>query len=113
MNTITSVVKRHSLVTFFALAYVISYSFYVVSGPFLFPFGPVIAAIIVASIAGGLGDLKDLLSRCLRWRVGLRWYAAALIVPVTMGLTAVGLNILLGAPLPSADQLGPWYGILR
>jgi uncharacterized protein len=111
MNAITSVVKRHPLVTFFALAYAISYGLYAISGPFLFPFGPVIAAIIVASIAGGLGGLKDLLARCLRWRVGLRWYAAALLVPVAIALTAVGLNILLGAPLPTATQLGPWYGV--
>jgi uncharacterized protein len=116
MNSVTSAVKQHSLVAFFALAYAISYGLYALSAimpgfPFLFPFGPVIAAIIVASIAGGLGGLKDLLSRCLRWRVGLRWYAAALLVPVAMALTAAGLNILLGAPLPSAEQLGPWYGI--
>jgi uncharacterized protein len=116
MNTITSVVKRYPLVAFFALALGISDVFYflpsIVPGfPFLFPFSALIAAIIVASITQGRAGLLDLLRRCLRWRVGLRWYAAALLVPVAMALTAVGLNILLGAPLPSADQLGPWYGI--
>jgi membrane protease YdiL (CAAX protease family) len=54
------------------------------------------------------GD-KDLASRCLRWRVGLRWYAAAILVPVGIALAAVALNVLLGAPMPSADRLGPWY----
>src|SRR5689334_12780382 len=84
MNLITSTVNRHPLVSFFALAYAISYSFYAVSGPFLFPFGSVIAAIIVASLTNGMAGLKDPLSRCLRWRVGLRWYAAALLVPVAI-----------------------------
>jgi uncharacterized protein len=111
MNTITSAIKRHPLVTFFVLAYAISYGFYAVSGPFLFPFGSVIAAVIVASITQGLDGLKELLSRCVRWRVGLRWYAAALLVPVTIALTVVALNILLGAPMPSAAQLGPWYSL--
>jgi uncharacterized protein len=116
VNTITSASKRHSLVAFFALAYAISYGLYALSAtmpgfPFLFPFGPVIAAIIVASIAGGLGGLKDLLSRCLRWRVELRWYAAALLVPVAIGVAVIVLNSMLGAPLPTLAQIGPWYSI--
>jgi hypothetical protein len=116
MNTITSVVKRYPLVSFFVLAYAISYGFYVLSAmwpgfPFLFPFGSVLAALIVASVTHGRDGLKDLLSRCLRWRVGLRWYAAALLVPVLIALAVVALNILLGAPMPTAAQLGPWYSI--
>jgi CAAX protease family protein len=116
MTAITSVVKRHPLVTFFVLAYAISYGFYALSAtwpgfPFLFPFGSVIAAIIVASVTRGMDGLKELLSRCVRWGVGLRWYAAALLVPVAIALTVVALNILLGAPLPTLAQLGPWYSI--
>jgi CAAX protease family protein len=117
MNSIISAAKRHPLVTFFALAYAISYTFYVLPTiwpgfPFLFPFGSVIAAIIVASLSDGMAGLKDLLSRSLRWRVGLRWYAAALLVPVAIALATIGLNILLGAPLPTTAVLGPWYSIL-
>jgi uncharacterized protein len=113
----TSLIKRHPLITFFVLAYGISYTFYVLPSlvpgfPFLFPFGSIIAAIIVASVTRGLAGLKDFASRCLRWRVGLRWYAAALLVPAAIGLAVLALNTLLGAPLPSAAQLGPWYGIL-
>ena len=116
MNPITSVVKRNPLVTFFVLAYAISYGFYALLAiwpefPFLYPFGSVIAAIIVASVTQGMDGLKDLLSRCLRWRVGLRWYAAALLVPAAIGLAVMVLNTLLGAPLPTLAQLGPWYGI--
>ncbi len=116
MNKITVVIKRHPLVTFFVLAYTISYVFYFLPSiwpgfPLLFPFGSVLAALSVASMTDGIGGLKDVLSRCLRWRVGLAWYAAALLVPIVIALTVVGLNILLGAPLPNAAQLGPWYGI--
>ena len=96
MNTSTSVVKRHPVVTFFVLAYGISWGFYALSAiwpefPFLFPFGSIIAAIIVSSITRGMDGLKDLLRRCLRWRVGLRWYAAALLIPVAMGLVRKSL----------------------
>src|SRR5215213_1434278 len=116
MNTSTSIVKRHPVITFFALAYGISYTFYLLSAvwpefPFLYPFVSVIAAILVESVTRGMDGLKDFLSRCLRWRVGLRWYAAALLVPAVIGLVTLVLNTLLGAPLPSAAQLGPWYSI--
>ncbi len=112
MSTITSFVKRHSLVTFFALAFGLSWgSFYILSGPGLFPFGSILAALIVASVTRGREGLKDLLGRCLRWRVGLKWYAAALFVPMAMGAATGLLNILLGAPMPTAAQLGPWYGL--
>jgi hypothetical protein len=111
-----SIIKRHPLITFFVLAYGISYTFYMLSAiwpafPFLYPFGSITAAIIVASITRGVAGLKDFASRCLRWRVGLRWYAAALLVPAAIGLAVLVLNTLLGAPLPGAADLGPWYSI--
>lgn len=114
MTTIRSIVKRHALVTFFALAYGISYLLYFLPSfvpgfPSLFPFGPLIAAIITAGVGDGVSGLKDLLSRCLRWRVGLRWYAAAVLVPIAIGVAVVGLSIMMDAPMPRAAQIGPWY----
>jgi membrane protease YdiL (CAAX protease family) len=113
MSLTTLFVKRHALVLFFVLACGISWGFFVLSAtlpnfPFLFPYGALLAALIVASLTGGM---RDLLSRCLRWRVRLKWYAAALLVPAAIGLATVYLNVLLGAPAPSAAQLGPWYGL--
>jgi hypothetical protein len=94
------------------LAYGFSWgTYYILGGPFLFPFGPFLAALIMASVTGGLGGLKDLASRCLRWRVGLKWYAAALFVPAAIALATVSFHILLGAPMPTAAQLGPWYSL--
>lgn len=113
MKTLTSFAKSHPLVLFFVLAYAISWGLIVLAVtlpnfPFLFPFGPALSALIVASLTDGL---QDLLSRCLRWRVGIRWYAAALLVGPAIGLAAVYLNGLLGAPWPTAALLGPWYGL--
>jgi uncharacterized protein len=112
-----SFIKRHALVTFFVLAYALSWGNYILSAsrqniPFLFPYGPLLAALIVASVTCGRDGLKDILMRCLRWRVGLIWYAAALLLPVAIALAAVSLNVLLGAPMPTAAQLGPWYSLL-
>jgi len=110
MDTIIRFVKCHPLVTFFGLAYGFAWgSYFILTGPFLFPFGPLIAALIVASVTRGRGGLKDLLSRCLCWRVGLRWYAVALGIPVAITLSTVALNLLLGATVSPAAQLAPWY----
>lgn len=111
-----SVVKRHPIVTFFVLAYGLSWGNYVLSAtwsniPFLFPYGPLLAALIVASITCGSDGRKDILRRCLRWRVGLKWYAAALFLPVAIALATLSLNVMLGAPMPTAAQLAPWYSL--
>ena len=109
MNTDNSSVKRHALFLFFVLAYGFSWgTFFIMGGPFVFPLGALLAAFIMASLTGGL---KDLLSRMFRWRVGIQWYAAALLVPATIATAALYLNVLLGAPVPTGAQLGPWYGL--
>jgi membrane protease YdiL (CAAX protease family) len=41
----------------------------------------------------------------IRWRVNWRWYAVALIVPLTVAVVAVALNIGLGAPAQSLTNL--------
>jgi membrane protease YdiL (CAAX protease family) len=119
MNIITSVVKRHPLVTFFVLAYTFSWlpwllgSLAPASRPFvLYPFlssGPLLAALIVIPIAQGRAGLRALGASMLKWRVGWRWYALALGLPLLVALGAAALHVFLGAPAPSLAQLGPWY----
>ena len=41
-------------------------------------------------------------------RVGFRWCAVALLLPVALILVAVYTNVLLGASAPSAAELGQW-----
>jgi membrane protease YdiL (CAAX protease family) len=113
MDTITGFVKRYSVIIFFILAYLFSWSFWPlfnlgkVPTPIL-PLGPVIAALIVVPIVGGKAGFKAWASRIVRWRVGLRWYAVAIFLPILMVLTAVLINILLGAPVPTREQLSIW-----
>jgi uncharacterized protein len=102
MGTITTFVKRHPLVVFFVLAYVLTWPMIpllTVSPLFGLPalFGPALAAIIVIAVVDGRPGLRDLLGRMVRWRVGARWYAVALGLPMVLALTAAGLNLLLGA----------------
>src|ERR687889_2893338 len=117
MSRISSVAKRPPLVTFFVLAYALTwwasivYAFY--PNPFPgFPYGPFLAAIITLALTSGKGGIKALLRRLVMWRVGLRWYAIALFLPVGLALAAVYLNVLLGAPAPSLAELDSWPGLL-
>jgi uncharacterized protein len=110
-----SLVRRHPLITFFVLAYALAWWIWILYafnitflGP-IFALGPFLAAIIVTALTRGTAGLKALLSRMVRWRVGLSWYAAALLLPVAVYLFAVSLNILLGARASTAVQFGSWY----
>jgi uncharacterized protein len=110
MQSIRAFVQRHPLATFFGLAYGFSWGTYaLLGGPVVFPYGPLLAALSVASVTRGREGLHDLVSRCVRWRVGLTWYAVALGVPVAIALAAVALNLLLGAAVSPTAHLAPWY----
>ncbi len=103
MENALSLVKRHPLISFFVLAYALTWPVIplVSVSPLLgLPalFGPALAAIIVAYLVDGKSALKDLLSRLVRWRVEARWYVLALGLPAILALAAAGLNLLLGAP---------------
>ena len=102
MKILTDFVKRHPLIAFFVLAYALTWPLIPVvsvSPLWGFPalFGPATAAIVVAAVADGRAGLKDLLGRVVRWRVGARWYAVALGLPVILALAAAGLQLALGA----------------
>jgi membrane protease YdiL (CAAX protease family) len=61
--------------------------------------------LIVLALISGRAGLLDFLRRIVQWRVGLRWYALALLLPVALTSTAVGLNLLFGAQWLSADRM--------
>ena len=117
MSGLSDVVKRRLLVAFFVLAYALSWlawpvwTFGLYPNP-VFSFGPFLAALVVLAIMQGKSGLGGLLRRMVRWRVGIRWYAVALLVPVAITLAATGLNVLLGARAPSSADLGGWTDLL-
>jgi membrane protease YdiL (CAAX protease family) len=95
-------VRRHPLIAFFVLAYLLTWWIYPLLkfSPLLGIFGlfgPALAAIIVAAVTEGKPGVKALLSRVVRWRVGLPWYVIALGLPTVLSLATAGLYYLLGA----------------
>jgi membrane protease YdiL (CAAX protease family) len=103
---------RHPLPAFYALACALSWWPMLREGNGLFPLGPFLAALVVTALAGGRAGLTAYLRRLARWRAGLGWYAAALLVPVALSAGAAGLNVVLGAPAPSAARLARWPEVI-
>jgi membrane protease YdiL (CAAX protease family) len=103
MDGIKSLVMRHPLVTYFILAYALTW----VLAPLLtisLLLGvvgllmPAVAAIVVTALTEGKPGVTTLLQRLKLWRVGLRWYVVALGLPMLLSAAVVALSILLGAP---------------
>ena len=117
MSGISALVKRHPLVTFFILAYALSWWAWPLYALGLFPnpvasFGPFLAAIVVLALTEGKVGIVRLFRRMVRWRVAPGWYAVALLLPAVLTAVATMLNVMLGAQTPSPAQLGAGPGIL-
>jgi membrane protease YdiL (CAAX protease family) len=110
-------VERHPLASYFALAYAIAWGGILAAiGPaglapaptrpmqvVLLVFvamllGPSVAGIALTALLGGKAGLKGLLSCWLRWRVGLRWYAVALLTTPVL-LLAIGAVLARFSPV--------------
>ena len=99
MTTIKAFIKSHPLLSFYALAFAITWGglIMVVGGPskilgspdllgtrFAFVMlawlaGPSVASVLMTGIVYGRKGLRDLFARMTRWHVGARWYGVALL----------------------------------
>ena len=103
MTRLAETVKRCPILSFTLLAYALSWWPWVwyrldattVDAPIL-PFGPFIAAFILLMLVGRWPATRAWLAGIVHWRVGLRWYAVALLLPPALTAIAVGLTLLLG-----------------
>jgi membrane protease YdiL (CAAX protease family) len=109
--------KRHRMISFFALAYLLSwYPWFIAmargthTGPN--PLGPLVAALIVTALTEGGSGIKTLLARLIRVRVGIQWYAVVFLLPVAICAAAVGVVTLFGVPVPKISQMNKLPEIL-
>jgi hypothetical protein len=116
MSSVSSVVRRHPLITFFVLMFALSWwtwPLYVVglSPSSLIP-GQLLAALIVIPLTQGRSGLRELGLRMIRWRVRWYWYVVAIGLPLAVLLVAVALNVALGAGSLSLAGVGPLSSLL-
>jgi uncharacterized protein len=120
MNAIRTIINRQPLISFFVLAFVLTwgagwaadaiYTGSTLSGILTLPFlllsaGPLLAALFVTALTGGKTAVMALLRKFAIWRVGWRWWAVALLLTPAMFLIAIYLNVGLGAPNSTAALL--------
>ena len=108
MTTLKAFVKRHPVMTYYALTFAISWGgMLIVVGPggipatpeqteMLFPIvllamlaGPSVAGILSTGLAHGRAGFRELLSRLFSWRVGARWYAVALLATPLLAMATL------------------------
>ena len=114
MTSIKDSIRNHPVVTYFALTFTISWCgvLLVIGGPAgmagtkaqdnpLFPLavlamvaGPSVTGILLTALIDGRPGLREFRSRLLRWRVGARWYALALLA-APVSATAITLTLSL------------------
>src|SRR5262245_23355136 len=115
--------KRRPLLSFYLLSFTITWSVWLPAAagsagllPFRVPIaidgaayflGPPLAAGIVLYATGGWASVRALVGRLLDWRVGVQWYAVALLWRPAVSVVAMVLMAALGAPTP--PLYGPWY----
>jgi membrane protease YdiL (CAAX protease family) len=111
-------IKKHPLLFFLLFAFPLSWYPWIIavihgkqSGPN--PLGPLVAAILVAALGGGWKTTKALLSRIVRWRVNIVWYAVVLMLPVLTVLLAAMINVwVAGASISNQSSLPGWREVV-
>lgn len=122
-----TLVRRLPLVAFFVIAFAFTWTFLIAdalgsrglipfrlttSGPgvlitIVMGYGPAFAALIVAYVTRGKSGIGDLMRRYLYWRVGMQWYAAAILGPVILFFLASRVYVGLGGTLRALPPVGP------
>jgi membrane protease YdiL (CAAX protease family) len=120
MKAIRTFAQSHPLLSFYALAFAITWGglIVVVGGPgeilgspealdtrfglvlLAWLAGPSVASILMTGLVHGKVGLRDLFARMRRWRVGARWYAVALLTAPLLSLA-----VLLALSLISSEYL--------
>ena len=121
MTAIEAFVTRHPVRIYFALAFAVSWAgvLFVVGpggipttvehlmtiGPAMYVAmlaGPSVAGLLMTSLVSGRAGLREVLARLLKWRVGWRWYAVALLTaPFLVMTVSLALSVLSAEFLPA------------
>ena len=96
-----ALLKRHQIIIFFALTFIISWMPWYTGGHGFRTWGPSLAGLIVVAVMGGWKGIVGMLRRLVKWRVGIVWWAVAMLGPPAIALLAVGIHVLAGGEAPS------------
>jgi uncharacterized protein len=120
-SQIATFARKHSLILFFILAYIISWLVWLsqvasVQGyldrpvsPYLHllgGLGPMLAALIVTSLSAGKAGLREIAARMSRWQVGPVWHLIAWFGPALVFVVAVIVVFVTSGTWPDVSRFG-------
>jgi membrane protease YdiL (CAAX protease family) len=74
-------------------------------------FGPLFSAFAMAAKVSGVQGVRALAWQAFRWRVHIKWYAAALLIPALVRFAVLGLHILKGGTFPGLGDGDRWLAV--
>jgi hypothetical protein len=74
-------------------------------------FGPFFAAVGMVSRRSGLRGLGVFIGQAFRWRVGIQWYAAALLGPALIRIVVLYVHVLKGGTVPDLSDATRWLAV--
>jgi CAAX protease family protein len=74
-------------------------------------FGPLFSALAIAAKVSGSHGIRALAGQAFRWRVHIKWYAAALLIPAAVRFAVLGLHVLKGGTFPGLGDLDRWLAV--
>ncbi|MEZ4671818.1 MAG: type II CAAX endopeptidase family protein [Anaerolineae bacterium] len=115
MNAIAVRIRRSPLVAFFVLAYLLSWSVWLLLAVSSISInstvgnilnviaiaGPTLSALILTAITQGTKGLQEISSRLQNWRVPVRWYVIALLLPFLLIVISLVISYFMMTPAPA------------
>ena len=74
-------------------------------------FGPFLSAVTMVARRSGFRGLGQFISQAFRWRVGVHWYAAALLAPAAIRLVVIAVHIWKGGSVSDLSDSARWLAI--
>ena len=116
----STIVRKHPALSLLVLALIFGVAPLVAVATGLLPqgakqlaaFSASLAGIVLAVVEGRKGGVRELLGRLLIWRVGIRWWAFALLFGVVTAVAALYLFNLFGGPAVDWSGLKPLSSVV-
>ena len=118
LSPLRRLVARHPVVAFLVMGYTLAWTIQLAAfqlglslrllSALSMIFGLALSAFVVTAATGGKTGMQNLLGRCFRWRVGIRWYLLALLglLVGTLLLASVFVGL---APLQALVEKWPLF----
>ena len=74
-------------------------------------FGPFFSAVTMVARRSGFRGLGEFIGQAFRWRVGIKWYAAALLAPAAIRIVVLYVHVLKGGTVPDLSDATRWLAI--